>query len=187
MPKATEPSAGHSPSRAAKLGISEHALAVLEYQARRHYGRWRLERAEKIARRVIRFDVGRAGAWFVLGDIEMRRTNHECAFGHFQQAVDCNRGDAMAWCRGAEALLGQGDHERAEQWLEEAIRLGSADASAGAKRALSILERYADVFKQRRRKLPAGSEQAPTRRIRALGAADGAPADRSTAGGVRPD
>lgn len=138
------------PSLAERLRIPEHALAALEYQARRHYRRWWLDEAERIARLVIRFDVGRPAAWFVLGDIEMRRMNWGEAFLRFQQVVDCGGADAMAWCRGAEALLRGGEYGRAERWLRQATTVGPPGGSPGAHRARALLERHAQLFARAR-------------------------------------
>lgn len=129
-------------TRAQRLGIPEHALAALEYQARRHYRRWWLDEAERLARMVVRFDVGRPAPWFVLGDIEMRRMNWERAFGHFQQAVDCRRGDSMAWCRGAEALFRLGEYGRAGDWARHAVSLEPPGGNPGSKRARKFLNRH---------------------------------------------
>lgn len=133
-------------SRAQRLGIPDHALTALEYQARRHYRRWRLAEAERLARQVIRWDLGRSVAWFILGDIEMRRMDWARAFEHFQQCVDRSQFDAMAWCRGGEALFRVGQFERARRWLEQAVSLAPAGGSAGARRAADFLRRHADEF-----------------------------------------
>lgn len=150
-------------SRGARLGIPEHALAALEYQARRHYRRWWLEDAERIARMVIRFDVGRPVAWFILGDIEMRRMNWQRAFEYFQQAVDCRRLDALAWCRGAEALFRLGDYQRAEDWFDQAVEIGQAGDSPGARRARDFLRRHRKHF-ETSRAAPNVGETADSRR-----------------------
>ncbi len=155
-------------TRAQRLAIPERALAALEYQARRHYRRWWLVEAERLARMVIRFDVGRPAAWFVLGDVEMRRMNWKKAFGHFQQAVDCHRGDAMAWCRGAEALFRLGDLERAEDWARHAVSLAPPNGSPGARRAQRFLERHRVEFEQARRQAAEASHMAPTQKLQAF-------------------
>jgi tetratricopeptide (TPR) repeat protein len=156
-------------SRAERLCISEQALRALEYQARRHYRRWWLEEAERIARMVIRFDVGRAGAWFVLGDIEMRRMRWQRAFGHFQQAVDCQRADALAWCRGAEALYRLGELGRSEQWLQSAISIAPPGGSPGVRRAREFFSRHeADFKRARQRRLETESSEAPTIKLKAF-------------------
>jgi tetratricopeptide (TPR) repeat protein len=156
-------------TRAERLCIPEHALRALEHQARRHYRRWWLEQAERIARKVIRFDVGRAGAWFILGDIEMRRMNWQRAFGHFQQSVDCCRADALAWCRGAEALVRLGELERAEQWLQSAVSVAPPGDSPGARRARQYLARHRAEFERARSKrLEEAASQAPTMKLKAF-------------------
>ncbi len=156
--------------RAERLAIPEHALAALEHQARRHYRRWWLDQAEHIARLVIRFDLGRAAPWFILGDIEMRRMNWERAFGHFQQAVDCHRADAMAWCRGAEALFHARQYARAKEWFEQALAIGSPGGSPGAHRARGFLERHERVFAQAGAPAPAqlAPDEMPTQKMPAL-------------------
>ncbi|QDG54281.1 hypothetical protein FIV42_27110 [Persicimonas caeni] len=154
-------------TRATRLAIPDHALAALEYQARRHYRRWWLDEAERLARMVVRFDVGRPGAWFVLGDIEMRRMNWERAFGHFQQAVDCRRGDSMAWCRGAEALYRMGELERAEDWARHAVSLEPPGGNPGAKRAKRFLNRHRADFEKSRLQ-EADASAAPTQKLEAF-------------------
>lgn len=156
-------------SRAERLCIPEHALSALEYQARRHYRRWWLEEAERIARMVIRFDVGRAGAWFVLGDIEMRRMDWQRAFGHFQQAVDCRRADALSWCRGAEALFRLGEVARSEQWLQTAVSIAPPDGSPGARRAREFYARHKAEFERaRQRRVEQEAHDAPTIKLPAI-------------------
>jgi tetratricopeptide (TPR) repeat protein len=156
-------------SRAERLCIPDHALRALESQARRHYRRWWLEEAERIARMVIRFDVGRAGAWFVLGDVEMRRMEWQRAFGHFQQVVDCHRADAMAWCRGAEALYRLGELERSEQWLESAVSIAPPDGSPGASRAREFFARHKTDFERaRQRRSERETSDAPTVKLESV-------------------
>ncbi|MFP4597707.1 MAG: hypothetical protein ACOC9J_05430 [Persicimonas sp.] len=164
---------------AQNLRIPDHALAALEYQARRHYRRWRLERAEQIARRVVRFDLGRAEAWFLLGDVEMRRMNWQRAYQHFQQAVDCRRSEAMAWCRGGEALMHLREFERAEQWLRAAVSLDTASVSPAGCRAQQLLERYAAKFNRDQPADVVDQSEAPTQQLRMAPASSRRPEIRS--------
>lgn len=156
------------PSRAERLAIPEHALAALEYQARRHYRRWQLVRAERLARRVVRFDVGRADAWFVLGDIAMRRLDWASAHEHFQQAVDCRRSNPLAWCRGGEALLQLGRFEEARRWLQRAIDVEPARSSRGARRARKLLARQWSGRGDGAGESTDSGAAAPTRKLNAI-------------------
>lgn len=138
-------------TRAERLKIPEHGLVALECQGRRFFRRWRLARADAISRRILYLDPHRPRAWWLLGDIEMRRMQWKQAVENFERALQYIPTNSILWCRGAEALFYLGEHERSDQWFAEVYRLDSSEQSGAARRARRFLAHHKSASERVRR------------------------------------